>query len=90
MISNVPVFVTSYEQAMPMQISSGAYHNLVLSRAMPKIEHPNFDNQIVTSYGLTPESDKENKQVVAYQHRDDDCPNIESMKKLKAEIKRLR
>lgn len=49
-----------------MQISSGAYHNLVLSRAMPKVEQPSFDNQIVTSYGLVGDNDKEKKQVVAY------------------------
>jgi|TARA_B110000285_G_scaffold234771_1_gene312940 hypothetical protein len=28
--------------------------------------------------------------VVVYEHREDDCPNLEQMKKLKAEIKRLR
>jgi hypothetical protein len=28
--------------------------------------------------------------VVLYEHRDDDCPNMEQMKKLKSEIKRLR
>ena len=25
-----------------------------------------------------------------YEHRDDDCPNLDQMKKLKSEIKRLR
>ena len=28
--------------------------------------------------------------MVVYEHRDDDCPNLENMKKLKSEIKRLR
>ena len=28
--------------------------------------------------------------MVVYEHRDDDCPHIEQMKKLKSEIKRLR
>ena len=28
--------------------------------------------------------------MVVYEHRDEDCPQIEQMKKLKAEIKRLR
>jgi len=28
--------------------------------------------------------------LVVYDHKDEDCPNLESMKKLKSEIKRLR
>ena len=27
---------------------------------------------------------------MAYEHKDEDCPNMEKMKKLKSEIKRLR
>jgi hypothetical protein len=30
------------------------------------------------------------QQIVQYQHTDDSCPNMESIKKLKGEIKRLR
>lgn len=49
----------------------------------------------MTSYGLasdagTGEQQSKNQQVVVYEHREDDCPNLEQMKKLKAEIKRLR
>ena len=73
-------------------ISSGAYHNVILSRALPKSEESSFDNQIVTHYGLVGDStqSKTTQQLVVYDHKDEDCPNIESMKKLKSEIKRLR
>lgn len=80
---------------MPIQIACGSYHSVILSRALPKQEHPSFENQIVTSYGLANDvsqgdAHNQNQQVVVYEHRDDDCPNLDSMKKLKAEIKRLR
>jgi len=90
--SSVPVHVTAYEQAVPIMISSGAYHNVILSRALPKIEEPTFDNQIVTQYGLVGDAShaKNTQQMVVYDHKDEDCPHIESMKKLKSEIKRLR
>lgn len=90
--SSVPVHITAYEQSMPIQISCGAYHNIILSRALPKAEHPSFENQIVTFYGLVGEAQtqKNNQQIVIHEHRDEDCPNSEQMKKLKSEIKRLR
>ena len=80
---------------MPIQIACGSYHNIILSRALPKQEPPTFDNQIVTSYGLstdlgTSSENTKNQQVVVYEHREEDCPNLEQMKKLKSEIKRLR
>jgi hypothetical protein len=80
---------------MPIQIACGSYHNVILSRALPKQELPSFENQIVTSYGLANDAgngdaQNQNQQVVVYEHRDDDCPNLDQMKKLKAEIKRLR
>jgi hypothetical protein len=83
--------VSAYENAVPISIVSGAYHNIVLSRMLPTIENPSFDNQIVTSYGLSGDVPTKNQQqIVVYEHKDDDCPNIEQMKKLKSEIKRLR
>jgi len=33
--SSSPIQVSSYDQAMPIQIACGAYHNIVLSRALP-------------------------------------------------------
>ena len=76
---------------MSIFIASGSYHNLVLSRALPKQESSNLENQIVTTFGVQGESQQQNnQQKVLYEHRDDDCPNMEQMKKLKSEIKRLR
>lgn len=63
----------------------------MLSRSLPKVENPTLDNQIVTSYGLIGEQQTQNvNQMVIYEHKDEDCPNTEQVKKLKAEIKRLR
>jgi hypothetical protein len=83
---------------MPIQISCGSYHNIILSRVHPKHDAPSLDNQIITSYGLQGEAGssggqqerRQGAQEVAYEHREDDCPNVENMKKLKSEIKRLR
>ena len=50
--SNVPVHIAAYDQAVPLEIACGSYHNIVLSHALPKQEQPNFDNQILTKYGL--------------------------------------
>ena len=57
---------------------------------MPRLESASLDNQILTSYGQNKETREEGAAVVKYEHREDDCPNLEKMKKLKAEIKRLR
>jgi hypothetical protein len=77
---------------MPIHISSGAYHNVILSRALPQVESPSFENQIVTQYGLVGDvtQAKNTQQVVVYEHKDEDCPHVENMKKVKAENKRLR
>ena len=81
---------------MPIQIACGAYHSIALSRALPKQETPSFENQIVTSFALggpeatTDQQSKNNNQVVVYEHRDEDCPQLENIRKLKSEIKRLR
>jgi hypothetical protein len=76
---------------MTIFIAAGSYHNLILSRALPKQESPTVDSQIVTTYGISADTQQQNNQQVAvYEHRDDDCPNLDQMKKLKAEIKRLR
>ena len=93
--TSIPVHLTAYEESMPIQISCGSYHNLVLSRAVPRLDNPSLDNQIVTTYGIQGDSaagGQNNKrgQEVAYEHKDEDCPNLENMKKLKAEVKRLR
>ena len=92
MFSSVPVHISAYEQAMPLHISSGAYHNVILSRALPQLEQPSFENQIVTQYGLVGDvtQAKNTQQVVVYDHKDEDCPHVDQMKKLKSEIKRLR
>lgn len=72
-------------------IAAGSYHNIVLSRALPQQEDPSFENQIVTSYGLVGEAAGQNlQQVVVHEHKDDDCPYFDQLKKLKSEIKRLR
>lgn len=75
-------------------MACGSYHNIILSRALPKQETSNLDNQIVTTYGITGENNQQqqqnNQQVVLYEHREEDCPNLDQMKKLKSEIKRLR
>lgn len=48
-------------------------------------------------YGLAQQQPEERKQiqvqekiVTVYEHNDDECPNNDKIKKLKAEIKRLR
>jgi hypothetical protein len=41
---------------MPIQISSGSYHNIILSRALPRLDNPSLENQIVTTYGIQGET----------------------------------
>jgi mitogen-activated protein kinase kinase kinase 9 len=43
-LSNVPVQITSYDQATPIQIACGSYHNIILSRSLPKQEQPSLEN----------------------------------------------
>jgi len=38
----------------------------------------------LASDAVTGEQQSKNQQVVVYEHREDDCPNLEQMKKLKA------
>ena len=37
---------------MPIQIACGSYHNIILSKVLPRQDQPSFDNQIVSSYAL--------------------------------------
>lgn len=50
--SNVPIQITAYDQATPIQIACGSYHNIILSESLPKQEQPSLENQILTTYGL--------------------------------------
>lgn len=62
----------------------GSFHNYVFSQQLPTvIEKEPVAQQVVEKPQAAPVQ-------ANYQHRDDDCPNLESVKKLKGEIKRLR
>ena len=77
--------MTAFENAKPFKFACGSYHNVCLSYRAPKQEEQeneaNDENQKV---GKVPE--KQQPPV----HNDEDCPNVEAIKKLKGEIKRLR
>ena len=58
--SNVPIEVAAYENAMPFEIASGPYHNIVKSLATPRQDQASLETAIVTGYGLCqPEEGKE-------------------------------
>ena len=50
--SNVPIQITGYDQATPTSIACGSYHNIILSKSLPRQEQPSLENQILTTYGL--------------------------------------
>ena len=50
--SNVPIQITAYDQATPIKIACGSYHNIILSESLPKQDQPSLENQILTTYGL--------------------------------------
>ena len=61
---------------MPTKITSGYYHNIVLSHGLPKIEQSSTSNQIVAHYSLQEEKEAQ-ADAQSMVHKDDDCPYVE-------------
>jgi alpha-tubulin suppressor-like RCC1 family protein len=95
---NAPILNTAYADAKPFKISCGSYHSVCLSYRMPKIEEDGSaaseENQQPFGRALNQRSQniEESKMGGAgsLQHDDETCPNMEQVKKLKGELKRLR
>lgn len=98
---NIPTLSVSYADAKPFKVACGSYYTVCLSYRMPRQEeHPEVDENSLLAQQKTPlqvlgqksinEESKFGGPPPQYQHDDDSCPNMEQIKKLKGEIKRLR
>lgn len=76
-----PVHLVAFENAKTRKIVCGSYHNFAFSERAPILS---FEEEV------KPPTPQNNALVIPQAHKDEDCPNIEQVKKLKSEIKRLR
>jgi len=88
---------TAFDGAKPFKISCGSYHNICLSYKPPKQEETtganseSDENAMVNNKGVLGSKNhniEETKQ--SYVHSDETCPNVEQVKKLKADLKKYR
>ena len=87
-----PGVVTAFEQAKPFKITCGSYHNICLSYRLPKMEEVehNDENTQEKVLGQRNQNSMDGAAGSAAQHNDETCPHLETITRLKGEIKRLR
>ena len=87
---STPTLSTAFQDAKSFKVSCGSYHTVCLSYRMPRQEDQGGgDDENVTPLALRKEETKA-MAIVQQEHTDEGCPNVEQIKKLKGEIKRLR
>ena len=90
-----PGQVTAFEGTKPFKIACGSYHNICLSYRQPKQEEQETGPEentpgVLQVLGQRSQNANNNGAQAAAGHQDDGCPHLESITKLKGEIKRLR